>query len=69
MRYLLDKCSSQQQKDHATRSFKILVGGNAEDMGTKFKVVSLFPTTLNKIIRMRGGVPAGFGTAINDYLN
>jgi hypothetical protein len=60
MEYLLGKCQTWEQREAILRSCKMLV--SAEQMGSRFKALSMFPSTLAELIEDRGGVPPGFAT-------
>ncbi|KAI1727853.1 putative s-adenosyl-L-methionine-dependent methyltransferase domain-containing protein [Ditylenchus destructor] len=61
IRQLLEQCKTAEEKEALTSSFKMIMDDDTENgMGTKFKAFSIFPTTLQNIIRMRGGAPPGF---------
>ncbi|KAI1720240.1 putative s-adenosyl-L-methionine-dependent methyltransferase domain-containing protein [Ditylenchus destructor] len=61
IRQLLEQCKTAEEKEALTTSFKMIMDDDAENgMGTKFKAFSMFPNTLQNIIRMRGGAPPGF---------
>uniref|UniRef100_A0A9J2P4X3 Protein arginine methyltransferase NDUFAF7 n=1 Tax=Ascaris lumbricoides TaxID=6252 RepID=A0A9J2P4X3_ASCLU len=59
LRRLVEKCSKREDQMNLIKSYNMLM--SEEGMGTRFKVMSVFPKTLKGILDKRGS-PAGFGT-------
>lgn len=60
MEKLLANCKTKEQKKNLLQSCEILL--SEEGMGKRFKVMSIFPKTLESILTLRKG-PAGFAGA------
>lgn len=67
LRRLLDECTSRTDQENLIKAYNLLI--DEHGMGTRFKAMCLFPKTLNNIIEVRGGTPAGFGTKETKHLN
>ncbi|VDK66761.1 unnamed protein product [Anisakis simplex] len=59
LRRLVEKCSNRDDQVNLIKSYNMLMSD--EGMGTRFKVMSVYPKTLKNILDKRG-YPAGFAT-------
>ncbi|GMT19968.1 hypothetical protein PFISCL1PPCAC_11265 [Pristionchus fissidentatus] len=59
LRRLIESCKERQKQEELIKSYNMLMG----DMGERFLAMSIFPQTLQPLIRRRGGAPAGFNGA------
>lgn len=59
MRYLISRCKTDEQSESLAKSYKMLMSSDG-GMGSAFKVMSIFPKTLETILAKRGGTPNGF---------
>ncbi|KAF8358002.1 hypothetical protein PRIPAC_92997, partial [Pristionchus pacificus] len=59
LRRLIETCKERSKQEELIKSYNMLMG----DMGERFQAMSIFPQTLQPIIRRRGGAPAGFNGA------
>uniref|UniRef100_A0A0N5AFJ6 Protein arginine methyltransferase NDUFAF7 n=1 Tax=Syphacia muris TaxID=451379 RepID=A0A0N5AFJ6_9BILA len=59
---LLEKCASMSDKENLIKAYNMLL--SEDGMGTRFKALSVFPSTLRDIMAARGGAPAGFLTDV-----
>lgn len=59
LRRLLESCKSKVERDQLLKSSSYLMSD--DEMGHRFKMLSLFPKTMESIMGKRGGSPAGFG--------
>ncbi|MFH4977616.1 hypothetical protein AB6A40_004325 [Gnathostoma spinigerum] len=57
LRRLLQSCEKQEDQENLIKSYNMLM--SEEGLGTRFKVMSMFPKTLKTILDKRNG-PAGF---------
>lgn len=61
--YLLKKCETQKEQQLLRDSIQFLIN-NENGMGKAFKAFSLFPKTLENIMKLRGGAPDGFKSSL-----
>lgn len=59
LEYLLKQCKTKEERIALQKSTQLLIGDD-NGMGKAFKAFSLFPKTLNNIMKLRGGAPNGF---------
>lgn len=59
LRKLLEGCKMKKERENLLKSCELLL--SEDGMGTRFKVMSMFPKTLKCVLEERGG-PAGFAT-------
>ncbi|GMR43270.1 hypothetical protein PMAYCL1PPCAC_13465 [Pristionchus mayeri] len=59
LRRLIETCDERAKQEQLIKSYNMLMG----DMGERFLAMSIFPKTLQPLIRKRGGAPAGFNGA------
>lgn len=60
---LLQNCKTSEERESLKHGYRMIM--DPDCMGTSFKVLSVFPQTLEKIIEKRGGAPTGFVSSVN----
>ncbi|KAL3110159.1 hypothetical protein niasHT_015762 [Heterodera trifolii] len=58
LNHLLNKCKTSEERRYLLDAGRMLI--DEDQMGSRFKALGLFPSTLAEFLQMRGGAPAGF---------
>lgn len=64
---ILQQTPNLEDRKQILSAYSTLTGAGSDDMGMAFKMFSIFPKTLESIMKKRGGFPGKLLTCIPDY--